>query len=152
MVRLLIGCLPFIFLLNLINAFSFGYFKPTTLYLLSKLLLVLSISLVFLSSVFFPAPWVINVWNFVLSSFVYIFILLWILSSLLEYKWVYYVIENIISSIKRKIVLIENNNKRLRTSLNVLKVKIFENSISPSNTITLFILLLESLDLKYNFG
>lgn len=152
MVRLLIGCLPFIFLLNLINAFSFGYFKPTTLYLLSKLLLVLSISLVFLSSVFFPAPWVINVWNFVLSSFVYIFILLWILSSLLEYKWVYYVIENITSSIKRKIVLIENNKKRLRTSLNVLKVKIFENSISPSNTITLFILLLESLDLKYNFG
>lgn len=148
----MIGCLPFIFLLNLINAFSFGYFKPTTLYLLSKLLLVLSISLVFLSSVFFPAPWVINVWNFVLSSFVYIFILLWILSSLLEYKWVYYVIENITSSIKRKIVLIENNKKRLRTSLNVLKVKIFENSISPSNTITLFILLLESLDLKYNFG
>lgn len=148
----MIGCLPFIFLLNLINAFSFGYFKPTTLYLLSKLLLVLSISLVFLSSVFFSAPWVINVWNFVLSSFVYIFILLWILSSLLEYKWVYYVIENITSSIKRKIVLIENNKKRLRTSLNVLKVKIFENSISPSNTITLFILLLESLDLKYNFG
>lgn len=148
----MIGCLPFIFLLNLINAFSLGYFKPTTLYLLSKLLLVLSISLVFLSSVFFPAPWVINVWNFVLSSFVYIFILLWILSSLLEYKWVYYVIENITSSIKRKIVLIENNKKRLRTSLNVLKVKIFENSISPSNTITLFILLLESLDLKYNSG
>lgn len=144
--------LHFISLLNLINALSFGYFKPTTLYLLSKLLLVLSVILVPLSSVFPPTSWVINVWNFILSLFIYFLSDLWILSSLLENKWFYYVIKNITSTIKREVVLIENNKKRLKTSLNLLKVKIFEYSVSPSIIITLFIPLLESLDLKYNFG
>lgn len=76
---------------------------------------------------------------------------LWILRSFLEYKW-FYVIETTTSSIKREIVLIENNQKGLRTSPDLLKVKIFEYSIFSSNIIILFIPLLESLDLKYNFG
>lgn len=107
MVGLLIGFLPYISL-NLINALSFGYFKPTTLYLLPKLVLVWNVILVPVSSVLSPTPWVIHVWNFVLSLFIYLSDLQ-ILSSLLEYKWFYYVIKNMTSTTEREIILIENS-------------------------------------------